>query len=140
MNRVLPYLALARERGAITDDDAAAVESVVGRLPDLLPEEPPSRLHGDLWNGNCVWGADGQVHAVHPASYGGHREMDVAMLHLFGFTHLPRVVAGYEAVHPLTSGWQERLGLHQLFPLLVHACTFGGRYGARAGAVAARYR
>ena len=139
VRRVLPYLKLARDRGAIADSDAAAVETVVGRLTDLLPDEAPARLHGDLWNGNCLWGQDGVIHVIDPAAYGGHREVDLAMLHLFGLTHLPRVVAAYDEVAPLAEGWEDRLGVHQLFPLLVHACMFGGGYGARAGTIAARY-
>ena len=58
------------------------------------------------------------------------------MLHLFGLTHLPRVVAAYDEAHPLADGWEDRLGIHQLFPLLAHACMFGGSYGARAGTIA----
>lgn len=139
VRRLLPYLKLARDRGAISETDAAAVEAVVGRLTDLLPEETPSRLHGDLWNGNCLWGQDLAIHVIDPAAYGGHREVDLAMLHLFGLTHLPRVMAAYHEASPLADGWEDRLGVHQLFPLLVHACMFGGGYGARAGTVAARY-
>ena len=137
--RVLPYLKLARDRGAVSETDAAAVEAVIGRLARLLPEEPPARLHGDLWNGNCLWGQDGAVHVIDPAAYGGHREVDLAMLHLFGLPHLPRVMQAYLDAAPLADGWEDRLGLHQLFPLLVHACMFGGGYGARAGDVARRY-
>src|SRR5690606_5990781 len=139
VRRMLPYLKLARDRGAIEQGDAAAVEGVVRRLVDLLPEEQPARLHGDLWNGNCLWGQDGSVHAIDPAAYGGHREVDIAMLHLFGLTHLPRVMAAYTEAAPLAEGWEDRLGIHQLFPLLVHACMFGGTYGARAGTVARKY-
>lgn len=139
VRRVLPYLKLARDRGAITEEDAASVEAVVGRLTTLIPEEQPARLHGDLWNGNCLWGQDLAIHVIDPAAHGGHREVDLAMLHLFGLTHLPRVMAAYDEATPLAEGWEERLGVHQLFPLLVHACMFGGGYGARAGAVAARY-
>jgi len=139
VRRVLPYLKLARDRGAITEPDATAVEAVVGRLAALLPDEQPARLHGDLWNGNCLWGQDLAIHVIDPAAHGGHREVDLAMLHLFGLTHLPRVMAAYDEAHPLADGWEDRLGIHQLFPLLVHACMFGGGYGARAGAVAARY-
>ena len=139
VRRVLPYLKLARDRDAITETDAAAVEAVVGRLTGLVPDEPPARLHGDLWNGNCLWGQDLAIHVIDPAAHGGHREVDLAMLHLFGLTHLPRVMAAYDEAHPLADGWEDRLGIHQLFPLLVHACMFGGGYGARAGTVAARY-
>ncbi|PUA81367.1 fructosamine kinase family protein [Nocardioides currus] len=139
VRRVLPYLKLARDRGAVTDGEAATIEAVIGRLPDLVPDEAPSRLHGDLWNGNCLWGVDGAVHVIDPAAYGGHREADLAMLHLFGLPHLPRVVQAYHEAAPLADGWEERLGVHQLFPLLVHACMFGGGYAARAAAIAARY-
>lgn len=139
VRRVLPYLKLARDREAISAADAATVEGVVGKLAGLLPEESPARLHGDLWNGNCLWGQDAAVHVIDPAAYGGHREVDLAMLHLFGLTHLPRVAAAYDEVSPLAEGWEDRLGVHQLFPLLVHACMFGGGYGVRAGTVAARY-
>lgn len=139
VRRVLPYLKLARDRGAIEDDDAAAVERVVPRLPSLVPEEPPARLHGDLWNGNVLWGLDGLVWVIDPAAYGGHREADLAMLSLFGLTHLNRVIDGYLETHPLAEGWEDRLPLHQLFPLLAHACHFGGGYGARAAQIARSY-
>ncbi len=134
--RVLPYLKLARDRGAISEHDASTVDGLLHRLPDLVPEEPPSRLHGDLWNGNVLWGLDGVCRVIDPAAYGGHREVDVAMLSLFGLPHLHRVLEAYEEVHPLAEGWRDRLGIHQLFPLLVHACLFGGGYGARAAETA----
>ena len=139
VRRVLPYLKLARDRGSVTEAEATTIESVIGRLTQLIPDEPPARLHGDLWNGNCLWGLDGVVHVIDPAAYGGHREVDLAMLHLFGLPHLPRVLQAYDEAHPLADGWEDRLGLHQLFPLLVHACMFGGGYGARAAIAAARY-
>lgn len=137
--RVLPYLKVARDRGAISAEDAAVVEGIVGRLGDLVPDEPAARLHGDLWNGNVLWGHDGLVHVVDPAAYAGHREVDIAMLSLFGMPHLQNTLEAYQEVSPLASGWEDRLGIHQLFPLLVHACMFGGGYGARAAAVAGRY-
>jgi fructosamine-3-kinase len=137
--RVLPYLKLARDRGHATEEDAAAVEAVIGRLPDLLPEEPPSRLHGDLWNGNVIWALDGEVRVIDPAAYGGHREADLAMMSLFGLPHLPRVMDAYAEVSPLAEGWEDRLPLHQLFPLLVHASMFGGGYAARAADIAGRF-
>lgn len=138
VRRVLPYLRLARDRGAIGDSDAAAVEAIVPRLADLVPEEGPARLHGDLWNGNVLWGQDG-AWVIDPAAHGGHRESDLAMLALFGLPHLPRVLDAYAEASPLADGWSDRVGVHQLFPLLVHACLFGGGYGARAAAAARRY-
>lgn len=143
VRRVLPYLKLARDRGQADADQAATIESLIGRLPELLPEEPPARLHGDLWNGNVLWGLDGRAWLIDPAAYGGHREVDLAMLALFGLPHLPRVLDAYlEAsadTRPLADGWEDRLPLHQIFPLLVHACHFGGGYAARAAEAAALY-
>ncbi len=139
VRRLLPYLKLARDRGAVTDRQAADIEAVVRRLPGLVPDEPPARLHGDLWNGNVLWGFDARVRVIDPAAHGGHRETDLAMLSLFGLPHLPRVLDAYAEVSPLADGWQDRLALHQLFPLLVHACLFGGGYGARAADAARRY-
>jgi fructosamine-3-kinase len=132
--RVLPYLKLARDRGHIGPDDATAVESVVRRMVELAgPAEPPARLHGDLWSGNVLWGQDGRVWLIDPAAHGGHRESDLAMLALFGCPQLPRVLEAYAEAAPLADGWEDRVPLHQLFPLLVHACLFGGGYGSRAG-------
>jgi fructosamine-3-kinase len=139
--RILPYLKLARDRGAVSPDDAADVEAVVRRITDLAgPPEPPARLHGDLWSGNVLWGQDGRTWLVDPAAYAGHRETDLAMLALFGLPQLQRVLDAYHEEVPLADGWEDRVGLHQLFPLLVHACLFGGGYGARAGEVARRLR
>jgi fructosamine-3-kinase len=132
--RILPYLKLALDRSAISAVDAAAVEGVVRRIADLAgPDEPPARLHGDLWSGNVLWGQGGRTWLVDPAAHGGHRETDLAMLALFGLPQLERVLAAYAEAWPLADGWEERVPLHQLFPLLVHACLFGGGYGARAG-------
>jgi fructosamine-3-kinase len=140
--RLLPYLKLASDRGGISSADAGAVDRVVRRIVELAgPDEAPARLHGDLWSGNLVWGLEHTVWMIDPAAYGGHRETDLAMLALFGCPQLPRVVDAYQEVSPLADGWGQRLALHQLFPLLVHACHFGRGtsgtgYGARAGEAA----
>jgi fructosamine-3-kinase len=136
-HRVLPYLRRAVDDGVLRPAEAAVIEDVLERLPELAgPAEPPARLHGDLWNGNVLWGADGHVHLVDPAAHGGHRETDLAMLHLFGCPHLQRVLDGYQEVAPPADGWRERIGLHQLFPLLVHAVLFGRGYAEQALAAA----
>jgi fructosamine-3-kinase len=138
--RVLPYLKLARDRGHVARPDADAVDAVVRKIVDVAgPAEPPARLHGDLWSGNVLWGSDGHVWLVDPAAHGGHRESDLAMLSLFGCPQLPRVLESYREEAPLADGWEERVPLHQLFPLLVHAALFGGGYGRRVGDAARTY-
>jgi fructosamine-3-kinase len=102
------------------------------------PAEPPARLHGDLWGGNVLGGADGRAWLIDPAAYGGHREVDLAMLRLFGSPG-PRVFDAYAEASPLAPGHEDRVGLWQLFPLLVHAVLFGGGYGSSAEAAARRY-
>jgi fructosamine-3-kinase len=100
------------------------------------PEEPPARLHGDLWWGNVAASA-GEPVILDPAVYGGHREIDLAMLALFG--GLPDALIGaYEEVFPLAGGWRERIALHQLYPLAAHACLFGGGYGSQVRATLGR--
>jgi fructosamine-3-kinase len=97
------------------------------------PPEPPARLHGDLWWGNVV-AVGGAPVVIDPAVYGGHREIDLAMLALFG--GLPeRLVAAYDEVYPLADGWRERIALHQLYPLCAHACLFGGGYGGQVARI-----
>ncbi|MEU9413261.1 fructosamine kinase family protein [Streptomyces sp. NPDC048281] len=132
-HRVLPYLREAVDRGILRPGEAAVIERVCERLPELAgPAEPPARLHGDLWSGNVLWGADGRVRLIDPAAHGGHRETDLAMLRLFGCPCLDRILAGYQEAAPLAEGWAGRIGLHQLFPLLVHAVLFGRSYAEQA--------
>ncbi|WP_460061432.1 fructosamine kinase family protein [Streptomyces sp. YKOK-I1] len=136
-HRVLPYLRSAVDAGTVRPAEAADLERLCLRLPELAgPAEPPARLHGDLWNGNVLWGADGHVRIIDPAAHGGHRETDLAMLALFGCPYLRQVLDGYEQVAPLAEGWAARVGVHQLFPLLVHAVLFGRPYAEQALAVA----
>ena len=131
--RVEPFLRRAYDGGTIGDEGLRAVSQVCEHLPQLAgPAESPSRIHGDLWSGNVVWGQDGKAWVVDPAAHGGHRETDLAMLNLFGCPYLDRVIAAYQEVHPLADGWRRRIPLHQLHPLLVHAVLFGSSYGRQA--------
>jgi fructosamine-3-kinase len=134
--RLVPYLKKAHDDGALDDADLSLVETVVNRIGELAgPPEPPSRIHGDLWAGNVLW-SGGRGWLIDPAAHGGHRETDMAMLALFGAPHLERIMRGYTGTAPLADGWRARVPLHQLHPLLVHACLFGGSYAAQVRAAA----
>ncbi len=136
--RLQPLARVAHERGALSASGWRAVERVCERLPDLCgPAEPPSRLHGDLWSGNVLADTRGRPWLIDPSAYGGHREVDLAMLALFGSP--ARSLRAYEEVAPLAEGWRERVGLYQLLPLLVHAALFGGSYVQSAERVAQSY-
>lgn len=129
----------ARDSGRLDERSAAAVASAIARLGELCgPEEPPARVHGDLWSGNVFAAADGRPWLIDPAAHGAHREIDLAMLRLFGSIS-SRTLAAYEEVLPLAPGHEERVSLWQIQPLLVHAILFGGSYGAAAGRAAALY-
>lgn len=97
------------------------------RSGEFDDDDPPARLHGDLWSGNLMWTEAGVV-LIDPAAHGGHRETDLAMLQLFGCPFFEEMVDGYQRVHPLKSGWRQRVGLHQLYPLLAHVVMFGSSY------------
>jgi fructosamine-3-kinase len=127
---VQPFAAIAHEVGDLRADELALVLEACERLRagELDDDEPPARLHGDLWTGNVLWTARGAV-LIDPAAHGGHRETDLAMLALFGAPNLDAVLAGYAAEHPLRAGWRRRVPLHQLHPLAVHAAGHGRHYG-----------
>ena len=113
--------------------------ALASRLPALAgPAEPPARLHGDLWSGNVIADERGHPVLVDPAVYGGHREMDLAMLQLFGSPG-PAFFAAYDEVWPLEPGHQSRVALCQLYPLLVHVHLFGGHYVSAADAALRTY-
>ena len=137
--RLLPLARLARDGGTLGDRVIRDLEAVANRLLELGGEpEPPARLHGDLWAGNRLVGTDGQNWLIDPAAHNSHREFDLAMMRLFGgFGH--ECFAAYEENFPLGAGWQDRVALHQLAPLVVHAIKFGGGYPAAVEAALTRY-
>lgn len=137
--RLVPTARLADERGALPVGGREAIDRLCERIAERAgPPEPPARLHGDLWSGNVLADEQGDAVLIDPAAYGGHREIDLAMLRLFGAPD-ERLFGAYEEVWPLAEGAAERVGLWQLFPLLVHAVLFGGGWGERAIELTRRY-
>jgi fructosamine-3-kinase len=144
LDRIAATARMARDRGGLSSGQVREVDRFVADLlagdVDAGPPAPAARVHGDLWSGNVLWGADGHVWVIDPAAHGGHAESDLAMLALFGVPHLDRVLDGYQQRRALAPGWQARIPLHQAWPLLVHAALFGGGYGASALAALRRAR
>lgn len=125
--RLEPLVRVTLDRGSLPGRVRSGFDRLFGRLPELLgPDEPPARLHGDLWSGNRL--VDGRRSwLVDPAPYGGHREVDLAMMRLFGGFG-ERCFASYDEVAPLPDGHEGRVALYQLYPLLVHVVLFGAAY------------
>jgi fructosamine-3-kinase len=125
--------------GNLDPDGATLLGRLADRMDDISgPPVPPARLHGDLWSGNVMAGPDERPWLVDPAAYGGHPEVDLAMLELFGSP--PAVFFGaYGELMPPLEGVHERVALWQIQPLLVHAVLFGGGYGQDAVRIAAGY-
>lgn len=121
---------IARDRQALSASALTKLERTIERLDAIGgPVEPPARLHGDLWAGNRLVDRSGRSWLIDPACHGGHREFDLAMMRLFGGFG-DECFAGYAAEWPLADGWEARVPLHQLAPLVVHAVKFGGGYAA----------
>lgn len=138
-NRILPLLRSSRDRGGLTADEQALIERVVERLPQLAgPPEPPARTHGDLWSGNLLTDRDGRAHLIDPVAHGGHREVDLALLTVFGGPS-ERCFSAYDEVFPRAAGHAEREQLWQLAMLLLHVHLFGAGWAARTTALAERY-
>jgi len=141
--RVMSYVRYLRDAGEYGSHEVSLFESLSSRLvagvydspqPELVRKRgyEVARLHGDLWAGNLLWDANPNnltsATLIDPMACGGHAETDLAMLALFGCSHLHELLRGYEEVSQLADGWKERVALHQLAPLLLHCVLFGGYY------------
>lgn len=137
--RVLPMLQRLADAGKFTLQEYKNATECCNRLSAVFPDEPPALLHGDLWSGNFMCGPGGHAIVYDPAVYYGHREMDIGMTKLFGGFHTD-FYGAYQEIYPLEAGWERRLPLLQLYPVLVHAVLFGGSYVGRAKEIMKRGR
>lgn len=168
-HRIMPNLPPALDNGSIDSAGAAVLERLAERLRDGIFNVPEpelvkakaARIHGDLWTGNVMWAPSRALKhfpasaglgdkldqplpevvgvLIDPAPSGGHAETDLAALGVFGQPYLEEIYQGYNQVSPLASGWQERIGLHQIHMLAVHANLFGGSYGPHTVQLASQY-
>lgn len=126
-SRLLHQVALADKKNLLTLADKQKIDRLCHKLPNFLPDEPPSLLHGDLWSGNLICDLESQPWLIDPAVYYGWREIDIAMTTLFGGFQSDFYEA-YQYHHPLEPGWQERMDIYNLYPLLNHLNLFGPHY------------
>jgi fructosamine-3-kinase len=133
--RLRPLTGRAVELGRIDPGALGEVERIGPHVAERCgPPEPPTLLHGDLWAGNRLVDAAGTNWLIDPAAHYGHREVDLAMMQLFGGFG-DAAYDAYDDAFPLADGWRDRVRWYQLPPLLVHAILFGGSYGRAAMAV-----
>ena len=125
--RLEVQLRYGKNHGLLPSNVIRSVEKVYRRLPEIFPPGFPSLLHGDLWSGNYMNGPSGYVCLIDPAVYYGHREIDIAMTRLFGGFDL-EFYESYNDSWPLEKGWESRVDIFNLYPLLVHANLFGESY------------
>ncbi|MFZ1692867.1 MAG: fructosamine kinase family protein, partial [Flavobacteriales bacterium] len=136
--RLEPQLRMARDAKRVEAGMAFRFERLFAKLDQLITVEPPALLHGDLWSGNFICDANAQPVLIDPAVYYGHREMDIAMTKLFGGFD-SGFYAAYNDAWPMERGWEERMDLCNLYPLLVHVNLFGGGYAAQVEAALRRF-
>ncbi len=136
--RLVPMVSMAHRDGKITLDTVRKFEKLCFRMAQLFPEEKPALIHGDLWSGNYLGTNDGKPCLFDPAVYFGNREMDIAMMHLFGGFHSD-IFKLYNDEFPLQPEWEQRIDLCNLYPLLVHVNLFGGNYVKQMLVVLERY-
>jgi fructosamine-3-kinase len=122
-NRLQAQLSIGNFSGTLLSD----FDKLFQKLPNLFPNEKPALLHGDLWSGNFLAKNGDTPMLIDPAIYYGNREMDIAMSKLFGGFNSDFYFA-YNESHPLENGWEERIQICNLYPLLVHVNLFGGAY------------
>ncbi|PCI97125.1 MAG: hypothetical protein COB15_08560 [Flavobacteriales bacterium] len=125
--RLKPQIKLARDNGKIDLSTITKFERLYTKLDEIFPEEPPALLHGDLWSGNFMVDEKGGPVIIDPAVYFGHREMDIAMTKLFGGFN-QQLYQSYNEHFPLEKGWEQRVDICNLYPLMVHVNLFGGGY------------
>lgn len=118
---------LASEKGLLTSQDENRLERLCTRLREMLPVQPASLLHGDLWSGNATSDSAGNPAVIDPAAYFGWAEADLAMTTLFGSFPEPFFRAYLER-RPLETGYRDRFPIYNLYHLLNHLNLFGSGY------------
>jgi fructosamine-3-kinase len=136
--RIEKQLKPALASGLLKSEDAVRFRKLYLELESIIPSEPFSLVHGDLWNGNFIIGNSGEPCLIYPAVYYGHREMDLSMTKLFGGFD-PGFYEAYHAEFPLQPGFEERVDIHNLYPLLVHVNLFGGGYAGQVRDILRRF-
>ncbi|TVR12854.1 MAG: hypothetical protein EA391_14765 [Balneolaceae bacterium] len=137
--RLEPQLTQSINSGKVNSSVKHNLNRLEARLDELIPPCKPSLLHGDLWGGNYLFDMDGNAILIDPAVYYGHPEVDLAFSTMFG-GFSDNFYRGYESVSPLAPGFEERIPIYNLYPLLVHVNLFGGSYTRQLHSILRKYK
>lgn len=136
--RIEPTVKMSRDLNRLSEEMVRKFDRFYATLEDFFPKEKPSLIHGDLWSGNYMADKEGNPVIYDPAVYYGHREMDIAMTQLFGGCSA-EFYEHYNEVFPMEKGWEERMDVANLYPLLVHVVLFGGGYARQVESILRRF-
>lgn len=125
--RLVSQAQLAQRRGLLDGIALKRIERLCIRLPDLVPKQPASLIHGDLWSGNAMTDSAGGPAIIDPAAHYGWAEADLAMTDLFG-AFPSQFYEAYNETRPLEAGFRGRFPIYNLYHLLNHLNIFGGSY------------
>lgn len=125
--RLEPQIQLGLKSGQLPSTVAESLRALYPKLAGWFPEAPPSLLHGDLWGGNLIVDDAGKPALIDPAVYYGHREIELAFTNMFGGFN-QRFYDAYREAWPLADGFDDRIDLYNMYPLMVHVNLFGGPY------------
>lgn len=137
-HRLIFQSRLALERGLLDARTVKQVERLAFRLPELIPEQPASLIHGDLWSGNAISDSQGRPALIDPAVYYGWAEAELGMTALFG-GFPDSFYQAYQEARPLPAGLQQRFPIYNLYHLLNHLNLFGGSYYSQVTGILNKY-
>lgn len=129
---------ITQNQALLNTQDIRNLERLMRSLPELIPEQPASLLHGDLWSGNLITDKRGMPAIIDPAVYFGWAEADLAMTDLFG-TYPPDFYGAYNEVRPLDPGYRSRYPIYNLYHLLNHLNLFGRGYLSQVRTVLSQF-
>ena len=135
--RILRFLDVPLCEQTLTAEDRFRLERLAGRLPELIPAQPASLLHGDLWHANTLLSRTGEAVVLDPAVYYGWAEAELSMVRQCG--GVPQVFFdAYNEVNPLAQGWWERLEIlyvREILSVIAHFGDYGNVTLAKLRAV-----
>ncbi len=134
--RLIPQIEMAHKCGWLSFK--ISTNHIDEQIRNLIPEEKPTLIHGDLWSGNYLIDKHHQFYFIDPSISYAHREMDIAMMHLFG-GFPSSCYAIYNEMMPMEKGWQNRMDIFQLYYLLVHLNLFGLSYRRQVDDILNKY-